>query len=85
MMTSKLRQLAATATDDEEVQVDVFIGITLGARLALRDADRMAGVLEAEVREMGTNAQPIYRAYIADLVDEALRLFDMMDERKRTT
>ena len=85
MMTSKLRQLAATATDDEEVQVDVFIGITLGARLALRDADRMAGVLEAEVREMGTNAQPIYRAYIADLVDEALRLFDMMDERKRPT
>ena len=82
-MTSKLQRLASTATDDEEVQLDVFIGLTLGARLALRDPERLAGVLEAEVREMGTNTQPIYRAYIADLVDEALRLFDVMDKQAR--
>ena len=79
---SKLLQLAATATDDTNIQHDVLIALTVGARLALRDPERMAGVLETEVGLMGTVAGPMFRAMMTDLVDEAVTLFDMMDKKE---
>ena len=84
-MRSKLRKLALTASDDRDVQDDVLIALTVGARLTLRDPDRMAGVLETEVGLMGTVAGPMYRAMMTDLVDEAVTLFDMMDKKEGIT